>query len=72
MKILPQLGCAKVEGNTALAIWKLFTWDKSICLRGDSHPFSGGISYALVVTAVNKEAKMGEQDVLCCCLKAEG
>lgn len=32
------------------AVWKLFTWDKNICLKGDFHPFSGGISYALVFT----------------------
>lgn len=53
-------------------VWKLFIWDKNICLRGDFHPFSGGISYASVLTAVDKEVTMGEQNVLCCCLKAEG
>lgn len=54
------------------AVWKLSTKDKTICLRGDFHPFSGGISYALVLTAVDKGVTMEEHDVLCCCLKAEG
>lgn len=53
------------------AAWWLFAGDKTVCLVGDlAHP--GGISYALVLPAADKEAMVGEHEILRCCLKAEG
>lgn len=68
MKILPRLwGVQGLNEILGFAVWKLFAWDKSVCFGADlALPSPGGISYASVLPAADKETMMGEHEILCC------